>query len=88
MTNAGCLNYHTTPWERLADKPNVERRQVSYKYCPRLCRFGSTVTCSQQKTVGDDKKLAVVEEILTLHDVPFGDHFQVVTYLCWKSSLH
>jgi hypothetical protein len=51
---------------------------VSYNYPRRVCPFGSRVTSICQLTkVNDDH--AIIEEISTLHDVPFGNLFQVQT---------
>lgn len=63
---------------QVGDDPKVTRRQVSYTLNRQQCRFGSAVTSIQQKTISDDTKTGLIEEVMTLHDVPFGDHFQVL----------
>ncbi|KAL3687800.1 hypothetical protein R1sor_014109 [Riccia sorocarpa] len=73
----GVTNYKSSHWEMVGDDPEVKRRQVSYTLNRQQCRFGSAVTSIQQKTLSDDSHKALLEEVLTLHDVPFGDHFQV-----------
>ncbi|KAG0631154.1 hypothetical protein M758_1G231500 [Ceratodon purpureus] len=77
----GYVNYVSTPWERLdshhGPQNNVLRRQISYHLNRQISQFGSKVSCIQQKTISENMKSCVVDEVLTLHDVPFGDHFQV-----------
>lgn len=73
----GIVNYNSTPWELVEKKSGVQRRQISYNLNKKLSQFGSKVSCIQQQTASDDKKKLTIDEILTLHDVPFGDHFQV-----------
>ncbi|BBN07769.1 hypothetical protein MPTK1_4g06300 [Marchantia polymorpha subsp. ruderalis] len=73
----GVNNYKSSHWEMVGDDPKVTRRQVSYTLNRQQCRFGSAVTSIQQKTISDDTKTGLIEEVMTLHDVPFGDHFQV-----------
>lgn len=73
----GLMEYKSTPWEQIDEKPGVQRRQLSYSLNRQISQFGSKVSCIQQETVSDDNKKLVIDEILTLHDVPFGDHFQV-----------
>lgn len=73
----GIVNYSSTPWELVEKKSGVKRRQISYNLNKKLSQFGSKVSCIQQQTSSDDKKKLTIDEILTLHDVPFGDHFQV-----------
>lgn len=74
----GYINFVSTPWERLEGQNNVQRRQVSYHLNRQISQFGSKVSCIQQKTMLDNMKLYILDEVLTLHDVPFGDHFQVL----------
>lgn len=73
----GIVNYNSTPWELVEKKSGVQRRQISYNLNKNLSQFGSKVSCIQQQSASDDKKKLTIDEILTLHDVPFGDHFQV-----------
>lgn len=73
----GIVNYSSTPWELVEKKSGVQRREISYNLNKKLSQFGSKVSCIQQQTASDDKKKLTIDEILTLHDVPFGDHFQV-----------
>ena len=75
----GYMNYVSASWDRLDSQPGVQRRQVSYQLNRQINQFGSKVSCIQQKTVSDDLDSCVLDEVLTLHDVPFGDHFQVTT---------
>jgi len=77
----GYVDYVSSPWERLDSQHgaqnNVLRRQISYHLNRQISQFGSKVSCVQQKTSSENMKSCVVDEVLTLHDVPFGDHFQV-----------
>ncbi|CAM6037416.1 unnamed protein product [Sphagnum compactum] len=73
----GWVNYKATPWERVEDKPESQRRQLSYSLNRQISQCGSKVSCVQQKTVAADMMSCTIEEIMTLHDVPFGEHFQV-----------
>jgi len=75
----GYMNYTSAAWERLDSQPGVQRRLISYQLNRQISQFGSKVSCIQQKTSLDIAKSCVLDEVLTLHDVPFGDHFQVRT---------
>ncbi|KAH9322295.1 hypothetical protein KI387_016934 [Taxus chinensis] len=75
MEKSGCLNYRTTPWETY--KPKVYQRQCWYKFNRTISGFGVGVTSTQQKSMFDNGNGWVIEEVLTLHGVPFGDHFQL-----------
>ncbi|PWA38192.1 C2 calcium/lipid-binding and GRAM domain containing protein [Artemisia annua] len=77
MEKLCCLNYNTTTWEPVSGRPNVLERRLSYKFNRRVSSFGGDVTCTQQKTPVSYGKGWVVTEAMTLHDVPFGDHFYV-----------
>eukprot|EP00243_Klebsormidium_subtile_P009876 TRINITY_DN5089_c0_g2_i1.p1 TRINITY_DN5089_c0_g2~~TRINITY_DN5089_c0_g2_i1.p1 ORF type:complete len:191 (-),score=69.10 TRINITY_DN5089_c0_g2_i1:336-875(-) len=75
----GLVNYEHTPWEQIEDRtPPTFRREVSYSYPRRVCPFGSRVTSLCQLTKVNDEH-TIIEEISTLHDVPFGNLFQVQT---------
>ncbi|KAI3942052.1 hypothetical protein MKW92_001768 [Papaver armeniacum] len=75
MLKSGCVNYATTEWE--AVKPDVFERHICYKFNRHVSIFGGEVTSTQQKSPIDDGKGWIVDEVMTLHDVPFGDHFRV-----------
>lgn len=77
----GYLNYVSTPWERLEGQNGVQRRHTSYHLNRQISQFGSKVSCIQQRTMSDSMKSCVLDEVITLHDVPFGDHFQVLGVL-------
>ncbi|XP_071703726.1 C2 and GRAM domain-containing protein At5g50170 [Rutidosis leptorrhynchoides] len=72
-----CLNLNTTNWEPLPDHPGVFERRLCYKFNRRVSSFGGDVTCTQQKSPTHDGKGWIVTEAMSLHDVPFGDHFYV-----------
>ncbi|XP_059304005.1 C2 and GRAM domain-containing protein At5g50170 [Lycium ferocissimum] len=75
MSKSGCLNYATTSWETVA--PDVSERQVSYKYNRFISVFGGEVTSTQQKSPIANGVGWIVNEIMALHAVPFGDQFRV-----------
>ncbi|KAL0356246.1 UNVERIFIED_CONTAM: C2 and GRAM domain-containing protein [Sesamum radiatum] len=85
MSKSGCLNYITTKWEPATS--DVQERRVCYKFSRRISIFGGEVTCTQQKSPLPNDGGWVVTEIMTLHDVPFSDHFRVqFRYQIEKSS--
>lgn len=73
MERSGCLNYATTAWETV--KLGVFERSVSYKFNRHVSIFGGEVSCTQQKKSNEDGW--TVNEVMLLHNVPFGDHFRV-----------
>lgn len=73
----GYVNYESSSWERVDNQPGVQRREISYQLNRQISQFGSKISCVQQKTSSDSSKVFVIDEVLTLHDVPFGDHFEV-----------
>lgn len=73
---AGWLEYCPTPWESMGEE-GVQQRQISFKLSKQISLFGTNVTCIQQKTHRNDGHACYVDEVLTLHDVPFGDYFQI-----------
>ncbi|KAF5182941.1 C2 and gram domain-containing protein [Thalictrum thalictroides] len=75
MGKSGCLNYTTTAWEVV--RPDVFERHLSYKFNRNVSIFGGEVTSTQQKSRIVDGKGWIVDEVMILHDVPFGDHFRV-----------
>lgn len=85
MSKSGCLNYTSTSWETVA--PNVSERQVCYKFNRFISVFGGEVTSTQQKSPIANGTGWIINEIMALHDVPFGDHFRVrfKCYYSWSS---
>ncbi|MED6170371.1 hypothetical protein PIB30_030223 [Stylosanthes scabra] len=75
MQRAGCMNYETTSWEPV--KPDVFERRVSYKFNRQVSVFGGEVTCTQQKFPNTNTGGWIVNEVMTLHGVPFADHFHI-----------
>ncbi|CAA0818101.1 C2 and GRAM domain-containing protein [Striga hermonthica] len=75
MSKSGCLNYVTTTWDNVTS--DIQERHVSYKFNRRISIFGGDVTCTQQKSPLPNNSGWVINEIMTLHNVPFGDHFRV-----------
>ncbi|KAG8385906.1 hypothetical protein BUALT_Bualt03G0093800 [Buddleja alternifolia] len=73
MERAGCLNYSHGPWE--SEKPDVHQRQVYHKFDKRISRYSGDVTSTQQKTRLYGKNGWLIEEVMTLHEVPLGDYF-------------
>ncbi|ONK58794.1 uncharacterized protein A4U43_C09F16710 [Asparagus officinalis] len=76
MEKVGCLNYSTTPWEAVGPD-HVYRRQISYKFNRHISIFGGEVSSIQHKAPSLDHNGWAVDEVMTLHNVPFGDHFHV-----------
>lgn len=75
MSKSGCLNYATTSWEQVT--PEVQERRINYKLSRHVSYFGGEVTSTQQKSPLPNDSGWVVNEIMTLHDVPLSDHFRV-----------
>jgi hypothetical protein len=74
----GLSNYESSPWEPVDSKNTaVQRRHRRYRLNRLITQFGSNISSIQQKTLSSDSKKLIINEILTLHDVPFGDHFQI-----------
>ncbi|GJP73769.1 hypothetical protein CLOP_g4456 [Closterium sp. NIES-67] len=64
--------------------PGAARRQrnIKFKYSRQMSPFGTTVSGVQQATKDATPGMcawAMLEESITLHQVPFGDYFQVET---------
>uniref|UniRef100_A0A2N9IT31 C2 domain-containing protein n=1 Tax=Fagus sylvatica TaxID=28930 RepID=A0A2N9IT31_FAGSY len=86
MGKSGCLNYATTTWEPV--KPDVYERRISYKFNRHVSTFGGDVTCTQQKFLIAKNEGWIVNEVMALHGVPFGNHFRVHSrYQIEKSAL-
>ncbi|KAE8686358.1 C2 and GRAM domain-containing protein [Hibiscus syriacus] len=75
MKRAGGLNYSCTPWE--SEKPDVYERQVYYRFDKHVSGYRGEVTSTQQKSLLPDKNGWLIEEVMTLHGVPLGDHFNL-----------
>ncbi|KAK4842805.1 hypothetical protein QYF36_000316 [Acer negundo] len=86
MEKSGCLNYATSLWEPV--RPGVFERCLSYRFSCLVSIFGGEVTCTQEKSPLANGEGWIVNEVMTLHDVPFGDHFRIhFRYEIEKSSL-
>ena len=73
----GWLSYCPTPWESASN--DVQQRRVNFQLSNQISLFGTKVTSIQQKTVkgkGNGHALTVDED-WALHDVPYGENFQV-----------
>nr|XP_043608416.1 C2 and GRAM domain-containing protein At5g50170 [Erigeron canadensis] len=77
MQKLSCLNYNTTNWEPVPDRLDVLERHLFYKFNKRVSSFGGDVTCAQKMSAATDGKGWIVTESMSLHDVPFGDHYYV-----------
>lgn len=75
MSKSGCLSYVTTPWEPI--DTDIFERHISYKFHRSVSVFGGEVTCTQRKFPLSTNKGWILTEIMTLHNVPFGNHFRV-----------
>ncbi|XP_076903228.1 C2 and GRAM domain-containing protein At5g50170-like [Bidens hawaiensis] len=72
-----CLNYSTTDWEPVTGRSDTLERRLCWKFNKGVSSFGGDVTCTQLKLPITDGKGWTVNETMSLHDVPFGDHFYV-----------
>ncbi|KAL0363105.1 UNVERIFIED_CONTAM: C2 and GRAM domain-containing protein [Sesamum calycinum] len=70
MERAGCLNYSPSPWE--SEKPDVYQRQLYYKFDKRISRYRGEVTSTQQKSRLPGKNGWLIEEVMTLHEIPLA----------------
>lgn len=79
-SQTGISNLSSTDWVKVdSENPgHWARRSLKY-YLSRqsTSSFASCVTAVQQKWRSSDSMEGRLEEIITLHDVPFGDHFRV-----------
>ncbi|XP_047316846.1 C2 and GRAM domain-containing protein At5g50170 [Impatiens glandulifera] len=75
MKKCGCIGYVTSDWETV--KPDLLERRLLYRLNRQFSIFGGEVTCTQQKTQIPNSKGWIVNEFMTLHDIPFSDHFRV-----------
>ncbi|KAJ7956175.1 C2 and GRAM domain-containing protein [Quillaja saponaria] len=97
MEKSGCINYVATRWEPVKSdvysdqkkvKTDVYERSLSYKFNRHVSIFGGEVTSTQQKFPVENNVGWIVNEVMTLHGVPFGDHFHVhFRYQIEKSAL-
>lgn len=86
MGKSGCLNYATTAWEPI--KPDVFERCLSYRFNRNVSIFGGEVTCRQQKSPLANGEGWIIDEVMALHGVPFGDHFRVCDIKMRITSFH
>ncbi|CAD6260528.1 unnamed protein product [Miscanthus lutarioriparius] len=75
MSRVGCLDYSATPWD--AVRPGVLERHVSYKFNRYMSIFGGEVVSTQLKFPAEDGGGWTIHDVITLHNVPFGDYFRV-----------
>ncbi|KAI4336218.1 hypothetical protein L6164_014772 [Bauhinia variegata] len=86
MEKSGCSNYASTNWESV--KSGVFERHVSYRFNRHVSVFGGEVTCTQKKFPIGNIEGWIVNEVMTLHGVPFADHFRIhFRYQIEKSAL-
>ncbi|XP_078172254.1 C2 and GRAM domain-containing protein At5g50170-like isoform X1 [Carex rostrata] len=88
MSKVGCLDYAVTPWEMV--QTNAFKRQVSYKFNRYMSIFGSEVVSTQLKFPSSIDNGWIIKDDMSLHNVPFGDHFKVhlkYEILCMESDL-
>jgi hypothetical protein len=76
MSRVGCLDYSATPWE--AVRPGVLERHVSYKFNRYMSIFGGEVVSTQLKFPAEGGGGWTIHDVVTLHNVPFGDYFRVI----------
>lgn len=75
MSRVGCLDYTATQWEHT--KPGVLERHASYKFNRYMSIFGGEVVSTQLKFPSEDGDGWTIYDVMTLHNVPFGDYFRV-----------
>ncbi|KAM7275371.1 hypothetical protein ACFE04_017237 [Oxalis oulophora] len=75
MAKSGCHDYTTSPWEPI--NLDVFERRVSYRFSRRVLIFGGEVVCVQQKLPNKNSMGWIVNETMSLSNVPFGDHFRI-----------
>lgn len=75
MAKVGCVNYTATEW--VPKKVNVCERKVNYKLNTHMSILDGEVASIQQKARTADGNGWIVNEVMTIHNVPFGDHFHV-----------
>ncbi|TVU15599.1 hypothetical protein EJB05_39129, partial [Eragrostis curvula] len=75
MSRVGCLDYSTTPWEHA--RPGMDERHVSYKFNRYMSIFGGEVMSTQFKFPAEDGDGWSIHDVVSLHNVPFGDYFRV-----------
>lgn len=77
----GHLNLEASEW---VAGEGGQQRNVKYALSRQQCCFGTSVSVVQLATrdmSSDRPTWCQLEEVITLHDVPFGDHFNV-----WHSA--
>ncbi|KAL5731958.1 hypothetical protein ACHQM5_004632 [Ranunculus cassubicifolius] len=74
MEKVGCLDYSHTPWELV--KPNIYQRQICYIFDKHISHYEGEATATQQLSSSEGNGF-LVQEVLTLHEIPLGDHFNV-----------
>lgn len=75
MEKAGCVDYTFTPWEEV--RADIFQRQLNYKFNKTVTIYGGEVTSTQQKSPTSEKGGWIVEEVITLQGIPFGDYFNL-----------
>eukprot|EP00897_Mesotaenium_endlicherianum_P005083 jgi/Mesen1/4602/ME000232S03854 len=81
---SGQLNWTASPWDAASQSDGrggttLWHREVTYTLTRQTSSFGTAVTATQQKSKSPSGDWARMEELITMHDVPFGDSFQVET---------
>lgn len=85
MSRVGCIDYLATPWE--AARPGVVERHVSYKFNRYMSIFGGEVVSTQLKFPAEDGGGWTIHDVVTLHNVPFGDYFRVRQFFPQSHSM-
>lgn len=75
MAKVGCLNYSATQWA--ATKPQVYERKVNYKFGSHMSILDGNVVSTQRKSRSAVGNGWIVDEELTIQNIPLGDHFCV-----------
>ncbi|KAJ0989007.1 hypothetical protein J5N97_007363 [Dioscorea zingiberensis] len=85
MEKVGCLGYSVTQWKSAG--LDSHERHINYKFNRIMSIFGSEVDSTQKRTPAPTGNGWSIEEVMTLHNVPFAEHFRIhLRYQIWTSS--
>ncbi|KAH7682900.1 C2 domain-containing protein [Dioscorea alata] len=85
MEKVGCVGYSAAQWESAG--PDSHERHINYKFNHIMSIFGGEVDSMQKRTPTPDGNGWSIEEVMTLHNVPFSEHFHIhLRYQIWTSG--
>ncbi|KMZ70690.1 C2 and GRAM domain-containing protein [Zostera marina] len=74
MEKVGCSDYNFTNWDPIRSDDDIHQRNINYKL---NLNNGGEVTSTQQKSQLDEKNGWLVEEVMTLQGISYGECFNV-----------